>query len=135
MNICGFFSGDETGFINMNEDALLKRIYLLEYHQKLLLKLLSNPKLDLYKLIIEKSITEQQFKDFLRVCDELSMKMVKQKAEGFIYFYPLFNEFSSSLPRNLKAEEVVPACISQHIFEPLMMEFVKYINGISDTNR
>jgi hypothetical protein len=129
-----FSLGMKRGFINMNEDALLKRIYLLEYHQKLLLKLLSNPKLDLYKLVIEKSITEQQFKDFLRICDELSIKMVEQKAEGFIYFFPLFNEFLSSLPRNLKAEEVVPACISQQIFEPLMMEFVKYTNGISNTN-
>jgi hypothetical protein len=111
----------------MNQDELLKRMNLLEYHQKLLLKLLSNPKLDLYKLVIDKGITEQQVKNFLTNCDELSNRMLKQKAEGFVYFYPLFNEFSSSLPGNLQPEDVVPACISQHIFEPLMMEFVKYI--------
>jgi hypothetical protein len=112
----------------MKHDELLIRINLLEYHQKLFLELLTNPKLDLYKLVIEKGITEQQVKHILTICDELSNRMLEQKAEGFVYFYPLFNEFSSSLPMNLLPEEVVTACISQHIFEPLMLEFVKYIH-------
>lgn len=129
-----FSSGYETGFTNMNEEALLNRITLLEYHQKLLLKLLLNPGLDLYKLIIEKGISEQNVVAFLEVCDELSKRMLEQKAEGFIYFYPLFNEFLFSLPGNLQAKDVVSACINQHIFEPLMMEFIKYIEDISKTN-
>jgi hypothetical protein len=122
-----FFKGMKRGLLVMDKYDLLKRINLLEYHQSLLLKLLSNPKLDFYRLIIEKGITEEEVKGFLRTCDELSMKVLDQKAEGFVYFYPLFSEFLVSLPVNLQVEEVIPACITQHIFESLMLEFEKYI--------
>jgi hypothetical protein len=117
----------------MDERELLNRINLLEYHQKLLIKLISNPNYDFYKLVIEKGITEQEVKYILTICDELSIKMNDQKAEGFVYFYPLFNEFLASLPLNLQAEEVVPACIRQHIFETLMLEFEKYIHDRSNS--
>jgi hypothetical protein len=112
----------------MDERELLNRIDLLEYHQMLLIKMLSNPNHDFYKLVIEKGITEQEVKNMLAICDELSIKMTEQKAEGFVYFYPLFNEFLASLPSTLQVEEVVPACIHQHIFETLMIEFEKYIH-------
>lgn len=124
----GNFQGYETrSAIIMDEHDLLNRINLLEYHQKLLLKLLSNPKLDFYRLVIENGIPNEEVKKLLRICDELTVKISEQKAEGFVYFYPLFSEFLASLPFNLRAEEVIPACISQHIFEPLMLEFEKYL--------
>jgi hypothetical protein len=44
----------------MNENELLERINVLEYHQKLLLKMLNDPSLELYKLIIENGITEHE---------------------------------------------------------------------------
>ncbi|MDP4104258.1 MAG: DUF1878 family protein [Bacillota bacterium] len=111
----------------MDERELLKRIRLLEYHQKLLLKLVNNPKLEFNKLIIEKGISEQEVKNFFKFCEELCKKMEEQKAEGFVYFSPLFDEFSTSLPLTFQPEEVIQACLSQNLFESLMLEFKKYI--------
>ncbi|HJV16343.1 MAG TPA: DUF1878 family protein [Bacillales bacterium] len=111
----------------MDDRDLYYRINLLEYHQKLLLKLLSNPKLDFYRLVVEKGLNEEQVQNILNTCEKMSKKISEQKEEGFIYFSPLFNEFSSSIPTNLQVKDLISACISQHIFEPLMREFEKYI--------
>lgn len=111
----------------MNERELLERIQLLEFHQRLLLKLVSNPKLDFYNLIVEKRLSEQEVQRFFKMCEEMVLKMEEQKAEGFVYFFPLFNEFSSSLPLTLHADEVIQACISQKLFAPIMLEFKNYI--------
>jgi hypothetical protein len=111
----------------MNEHELLKRINLLEYHQKLLFKILNNQKLDFYKLIIENGISEEEVRKFFDLCDELSKKMEEQKAEGYVYFHPLFNELSTSLPSHLNVFEVIHACLTQQLFETLMLEFRKYL--------
>lgn len=111
----------------MNEQDLINRIELLEYHQKLLVMLLKDPTLEYYKLIIEKGISELETKRFFYLCDELSKKMEEQKAEGFVYFHPLFDEFLGLLPANLVGEEVVKACLIQQLYVPLFQEFKKYI--------
>ena len=111
----------------MDQRELLERIQLLEYHQKLLVKLVTNPKLCFNKLIIEKGISEQEVKNFFKLCEKMRKKMEEQKAEGFVYFNPLFEEFSTSLPLTLHPEEVIQACLSQNLFESLMLEFKKYI--------
>lgn len=111
----------------MNEYELLERIKILEYHQKLLLKLLNNPKLDLYKLIIENGISEQEVKQFYSLCDKMSIKLEEQKAEGYVYFHPLFQELSLSLPPKLNMREVINACLTQKLYLPLFQELAKYL--------
>jgi myo-inositol catabolism protein IolC len=111
----------------MNELELLERITLLEYHQKLLVKLLNDSRLDLYKLIIENGITEQEIKQFYSLCDKMSTKMEEQKAEGYVYFHPLFHELSVSLPSKLNMGEVINACLTQKLYLPLFQEMVKYL--------
>ncbi|MEH7333671.1 DUF1878 family protein [Neobacillus drentensis] len=108
-------------------ELLLKKVSLLEYHQKLLLELLNNPKLEFYKLIIEKGISKQEVKKFFQLCDEMSIKLEEQKAEGYVYFHPLFDEISASLPGSLEIKEVLNACIKQGLFKTLFLEFKKYI--------
>ncbi len=88
----------------MKEQELLARIELLEYHQGLLVKLLNNPKLEFYKLIVEKGLSEQEIQEFFSLCDELNIKMEEQKAEGFMYFHPLFNQFSAFMPAKRRRE-------------------------------
>src|SRR4051794_25979996 len=111
----------------MNESELLNRILLLEYHQKLLLKLISNPNLDFYKTIIENGLSEQEVMDFYRVCDKLTNKMEEQKADGFIYYQPLFTEFLRLIPPKMEVKKVIPACCRQGIFVQLMIELKKYL--------
>lgn len=111
----------------MNEHELLERINVLEYHQKLLLKLLNDPKLELYKLIIENGLTEQEVRNFYSLCDRLNIKFEEQKAEGYVYFHPLFHELSSSLPPTLKIRNVINACLIQKFYLSLFQELEKYL--------
>jgi hypothetical protein len=110
----------------MNMHDLLERIELLEFHQKLLLKILANPKLEFFKLIIDRGISEQEVQSFFKQCEDLCIKMEEQKAEGFVHFYPLFDQFSASLPLTLQPEEIIQACLRQKLYEPIMIEFKKY---------
>ena len=112
----------------MNEqDLLLHRINLLEFHQRLLIKLLRNPNNDFDRLIVENGLSEREVNNFYRLCDELTVKLAEQKAEGFVHFHPLLNQLSAVLPAHLKMEDVVKACLQQRLFEPLFMELRKYL--------
>ena len=111
----------------MNENELLERINVLEYHQRLLLKMLNDPSLELYKLIIENGISEQEIEQFYSLCDNMSIKMEEQKAEGYVYFHPLFHELTVSLPSTLNVRDVINACLTQKLYLPLFQEMVKYL--------
>ena len=111
----------------MNEQDVMRRLHLLEYHQKLLVQLVANPKLDFFKKIVEKGISEQEVESFFKLCDGLSLLMEEQKAEGFLHFYPLYQQFTASLPKNLQADEAVISCLTQNLYPILMLEFKKYI--------
>jgi thiaminase len=102
---------------------LQSRVNLLEYHQKLLLRMVTTPNLEFYRLVIENGISEQEVKIFHKLCESLNIKMEEQKAEGFIHFRPLFNEFLYSLPAKFNVKEVIQACLIQQLYEPLFKEF------------
>jgi hypothetical protein len=104
---------------------LQSRVNLLEYHQRLLLKMISSPNLEFYRLVIENGISEIEVQEFNKLCEGLNMKMEEQKAEGFVNFHPLFNEFLYSLPVKFDAKEVVQSCVNQRLYEPLFREFRK----------
>lgn len=101
------------------------RVNLLEYHQRLLLKMLASPNLEFYRLIIENGISEQEVQSFNQICEGLNKKMEEQKAEGFLNFHPLFSEFLYSLPAKFDVKEVVQSCLDQDLYEPLFREFKK----------
>ena len=111
----------------MNMDDLLKRIKRIEYHQTLLLKMSQTSTQAFYKLIIEKSLGEEDVKRFQLLCEELNNEWKEQKAEGFVYFHPLFNKLTKKLHPALQTEETIEACIAQGIYLPLMTELKKYL--------
>jgi hypothetical protein len=111
----------------MNLEELIIRISKLEFHQSLLLKMARQSNEDFYKLVIAKSIGEEEVKQFYLLCDELSIKLEEQKAEGFVHFHPLLKEFESRLHSRLKAKEVILACLKQRLFVPLMTELKNYL--------
>lgn len=112
---------------NMDLEAILERINRLEYHQSLLLKMNQASSAAFYKLIIEKSLGEEDVKQFYTLCDKLSKDFEEQKAEGFVHFHPLFKKFTMMLHCGLQTEEVIAACITQGIYLPLMTELKKYL--------
>ncbi|MDZ5470203.1 DUF1878 family protein [Bacillus sp. 31A1R] len=111
----------------MNYEELLEKIKRLEYHQTLLAQMVSTNKFGFYQLVIEKSLHKNEVEDFYKLCEKMHIKLEEQKAEGFVYFHPLLEEFKSNLHPNLQAEEVVEVCLNQHLFVPLMLEFKKYL--------
>lgn len=110
----------------MNEE-LREKLDRIEYYQSLMLKMIINSEDQFFKLVIEKQLKKTDVEQFYTLCEKLSKELQEQKAEGFVYFYPLFEIFKSNLHPNLDAEAVIRACHMQKLFQPLMSEFKKYI--------
>ncbi|WP_075983510.1 DUF1878 family protein [Bacillus massilinigeriensis] len=111
----------------MDVKDIIEKMNRMEYHQSLLINMISTSTDDFYKLVIKRSLDKAAVDVFFQNCANLSIKLEEQKAEGFVFFHPLFEEFKSTLHPNLQAEEVIPACIRQQLFAPLMEELEKYL--------
>lgn len=111
----------------MYEAELLAKIKQLEYHQTLLLYMMKNSNDDFYKLVITYSLSEEEVAAFYDVCEKMNKELENQKAEGLLYFHPLFEQFKASLSAKVNPREVIHACISQQLFLPLMKELTKYL--------
>ena len=71
----------------MNMDDLLKRIKRLEYHQSLLLKMSQASTQAFYKLIIEKSLGEEESSNSISLCEELNNRDGRnRKRKGLFIF-------------------------------------------------
>ena len=113
----------------MNSKELYEKVSRLEYHQRLLLEMLTGSTYQFNKLIIEKSLTEKEVDEFFKICDDLSNQLKEQKEEGFVYFHPLFEKLKTSLHPNLDMQEVIYACLGQQLYVPLMTELRKYFTN------
>ena len=111
----------------MDVNRLLEKINKLEYHQRLLLKIVENPNMAFFKLVIENSLEEGDVEEFLNLCEKMDNEWEEQKAEGFVHFLPLFKKFCIQLHSRLHPEMVIHACIKQKLFLPLMEELKKYV--------
>lgn len=101
-------------------DELKERIERLEYHQKLLLDMIQPINKDFDLLIIKRRLAEREVKEFYQLCEELSAEMEKQKAEKFVFHFPLFKQFTFRLNGKLQPEETIRACLKQNIYPELM---------------
>ncbi|WP_042349661.1 DUF1878 family protein [Bacillus massiliigorillae] len=101
-------------------DDLQRRIETLEYHQQLLIRMLKFSNDQLYYLIILKNLSRQETEALLDVCESMSEKLQKQKAEGYVTFYPLLNELQAHLPNSISINELVQACLKQGVYVALM---------------
>jgi hypothetical protein len=102
-------------------DEIRKRLENLEFQQKLLLRMIPDKGYDFYRLIIKKGLSEAEVHNFYNLCEKLNNHSQEQKAEGFVFFAPLFKEFTEKLDPRLAPEEVIEACIAQGLY-PLLME-------------
>lgn len=111
----------------MDEKAIIEKMNQIEFHQSLMIKMISSSKDEFYKLVIERSLNKEEVDTFYQNCTNLSKLLEEQKEEGFVYFHALFEDFKFMLHPNLQVEEVIRACINQQLFIPLMEEFIKYL--------
>jgi hypothetical protein len=117
-----FIGIDKEGVKRMSE--ILKRIEKLEFQQKLLLEMIPVKGFEFYRLVIRKGLSEEDVNHFFELCEKLNKHSQEQKAEGFVFFAPLFNEFTEKLDPRLSPEEVIKACIAQKLF-PFLMDQLK----------
>lgn len=111
----------------MFDEELIDRLKRLEYHQSLLLKMVGSNKARFDMMVIERGLSERDVQVFCENCERMSKELEEQKAEGFVYFHPLFKKFKEELDPRLQVEEVIHACILQRLFLPLMDEFKRYL--------
>ncbi len=101
-------------------DELLARLEKLEYHQKLLLEMIDPNDFKFNWMIINKNLCEDEVKELHQLCEQLSKDMEKQRAEGFVFCAPLFQQFVNELNNKLKPHEVIQACLQQKLYPDLM---------------
>lgn len=111
----------------MEESEVLKKLKLIQYHQMLIVSMLEKSKDEFNKLVIKHGLMEEEVNEFFQLCERLSIDLEEQKAEGFVNFHPLYQQFSDSLNSKLPVNEVIIACISQNLFLPLMKKLETYL--------
>jgi hypothetical protein len=111
----------------MEDSEVLKELSILRYHQRLIVEMLDRSDKEFYKLVIYYGLSEVEVKEFFDLCERLNMELEAQKAEGFVYFHPLYRLFLERLNIKLSAKEVIHACISQKLYKTLMEELGNYI--------
>ncbi|WP_260284559.1 YhaI family protein [Peribacillus aracenensis] len=102
---------------NINEE-----IEILRFHQRLLLNLIRNPEAKLDYLFVEKNFTMKEAEELLETCDTLSKRYEIEKAEGYMNFRPLFNQFERNVNSKITIKECVDACLSQGLYVSFMRE-------------
>ncbi|WP_102347456.1 DUF1878 family protein [Bacillus sp. Marseille-P3661] len=111
---------------------LEERLKKVEYHQKLLLKMLRGSQFPVYEIVINKDLTEDEVDDIFKLCEELNCLYEQQKEEGFVHFIPLLTKFVGLLNHKISAEEMIDALIGQKLYLPLMMELRKSLNDVRE---
>ncbi|WP_053365480.1 DUF1878 family protein [Bacillus sp. FJAT-27245] len=104
-----------------------EKIRTLEYHLRIMAEVLGGTKYQFTKLVVESNLSERETNEFFLLCEEMNKRLEEQKAEGFLNFHPLFQEFLSLLSPKLNPRDVVHACLEQKLYLSLMSELKKYV--------
>lgn len=107
---------------------LIKKIEQLEYHQKILFKMIQATGHEFDCLIISCSLSEEEVEQFHSLCETFTRKLKQEKADPYyVYYVPLYHEFIKRLNPKLTPELVIPACLKQGIHIDLMKVLIKNI--------
>ncbi|WP_018662336.1 DUF1878 family protein [Heyndrickxia acidiproducens] len=101
-------------------ESIEQRLERLEFYQKLLLKMIESNQNAFYRLVIEKQLSKQDVEQFFALCEQLKQELEEQKADHFVFFYPLFTKFKDRLHKKLQPDEVIAACLQQGLYPELM---------------
>ncbi|KHD85876.1 DUF1878 family protein [Heyndrickxia ginsengihumi] len=108
-------------------ETIEQKLERLEFYQTLLMQMVQANSFPFYKLVMEKQLSKQDMEMFFKRCEALTKELQEQKADQFVFFYPLFQKFKEGLHKKLDAKEVILACKQQHLFPELMKALEKNI--------
>lgn len=109
----------------MNMEEMKARVERLEFHQRLLLGMIHKTEKAFDLLVIKNNLSESEVQDFLDLCEELNKEFEKQKADHFVYYAPLFQEFTTKLNKKLSPKETISACLKQNMYVELMKKLLR----------
>jgi hypothetical protein len=104
-------------------ETIEKRIERLEYYQKLMLELVDLEKWPLHHLVMKRQLNEEEVEELFYLCEELTEEYKSQKAEGFVGFTPLLQDFIERLNGKLSPLETIEALYKEQLYLPLMTTF------------
>lgn len=113
-------------------DSLEERIERLEFYQTLLLDLLGEEQVPVYRLFMKSKLSKKEAVELLSLCEELNNKYQKQKAEGLLVFTPLLTQFVGMLHPKLHPMETVEAFLKQRMFQSVMEELKRMMKEINE---
>ncbi|QPC45988.1 DUF1878 family protein [Mangrovibacillus cuniculi] len=106
---------------------LEKRLERIEFHQKLIVEYIDNPKAGLYKFVVQHGVSKEEYMEFTTLCQSLMQKFETEKKAESVYYTPLFLEFVNGLPKTFNLK-VIDACIKHGLYKEMMIAFKKHLN-------
>ncbi|WP_223700802.1 DUF1878 family protein [Sutcliffiella deserti] len=106
---------------------LEKRMEKLEFQMELLLKQIKVDQFPFDALVIKGNLSREDVTNIMNLCEDLTIEMEKQKAEGFVTFTPLLAMFEKRLHPHMPLEDTILALKKQGIYQSLMCAFLKLL--------
>ncbi|WP_246187688.1 DUF1878 family protein [Ornithinibacillus caprae] len=97
------------------------------FHLQLLTKTLDMQKYPFIKLIIERTITNEEYDELFHLLHTLNSKYEVQKEDGLLDFSSLLIHFAGMLNEKLDPNETIFALKAEGYFVELMNTFIKII--------
>ncbi|GEN30727.1 hypothetical protein HNQ35_001602 [Cerasibacillus quisquiliarum] len=98
------------------------------FHLQLIMDLIDMKKYPFKKLLIEKDLSEQEYKDLLQLLDHLNFEYKEQKEQGLLDYTSLLIHFVGMLNEKLSPNETILALQQEGYYKELMDEFIFLLN-------
>ena len=106
---------------NCNKDTF-------QFHIQLLTNIIDMDDYPFTKLIIENSLSKQEYDDLVSLLDYLNNLYLEQKEEGLIDFTSLLVKFAGMLNEKLDPNETIFALKKEGYYPSLINEFITILN-------
>jgi len=105
-----------------------KQIDTQAFHIQLLSRIIDMNQYPLTKLMIEKNISRNEYRELLDMLHKLNKNYERQKEEGFLDFTSLLVHFAGMLNEKLQPGETIKALKKEGYFPSLMDEFARILD-------
>ncbi|WP_035426472.1 DUF1878 family protein [Sediminibacillus sp. JSM 1682029] len=97
----------------------------INFHLHLLLKIKEIDQYPFTKLVIEKELTQEEYRDLIQWTDYLHKEFLAQTEEGFLDVTPLLIKFVGMLHYKLEPRQTIEALKKEGYYPSLMDAFLK----------
>lgn len=104
----------------------------MNFHLKLLSKVIDVNQYPVIKLIIGNNLSHHEYRELIHLLETLNTQYEIQKGEGLLDFTALLIHFAGMLNSRLEPDETIIALKKEGYYPSLMSEFIKVlkVNGL-----